>query len=233
MLDKISVILPTYNEKDNILPLIMAVHKELLSYEHEIIVVDDNSSDGTYQTVSNAKLPFVKAILREHDRSLAKSIRCGLGNASGNVFVIMDSDFNHQPKYLPFMVDSTLYYDCVIASRFVYGGNMNNPVRYILSWFFNVFVRFTIGGKITDNLAGFFVIKRKTIEALNYNDIFYGYGDYYIRLLYYLQKKNIDILQVPTVYGERMSGRGNSAFLKIFYQYSIATLKLSFRERFN
>ena len=109
MLDKISVILPTYNEKDNIMPLIMAVHKELLSYEHEIIVVDDNSSDGTYRTVSNAKLPFVKAILREHDRSLAKSIRCGLENASGKVFVVMDSDFNHQPKYLPFMVDSTRY----------------------------------------------------------------------------------------------------------------------------
>lgn len=231
MNEKISVILPAYNEKDNILHLADAIHNELADYDHEIIVVDDNSPDGTYQAVVDSGWPFIKAILRTENRGLANSIRCGLENARGNIFVVMDSDFNHQPRYLPFMINSLSYYDCVSASRFQYGGGMDNSLRMSLSWIFNIFVRLMTRRWVTDSLYGFFAINRAVIEQLNYDDIFWGYGDYCIRLMYYLQAKKMSILQFPAVNGVRRGGKGNSSFLKVFVQYTIETLKLSIKGR--
>ncbi|MEW6097392.1 MAG: glycosyltransferase [bacterium] len=228
---KLSVILPTYNERGNITLLIDAIHAELHEYDHEIIVVDDNSPDGTYEAILDLGYPFVKAILRTSSPGLANSIRCGLENANGNVFIIMDSDFNHQPKYLPFMIKALSYYECVLGSRFVYGGKMDSRIRHLLSWYFNIFVRVLTGGKITDTLYGFFAIKRNVIEQCNYDGIFWGYGDYCIRLMFYLQKYNVNILQIPVVNGKRKKGKGNCAFFRTFWQYFTETVKLAFKER--
>jgi len=222
----ISVILPCYNEKDNIIPLVEAIHKELHFCDHQIVVVDDNSPDGTYQLVVGQKYSFVKPLLRTSVPSFAKSIQDGLEAADGNIFIVMDSDFNHQPKYLPMMIHNLEYYDCVTASRFLYGGGMNGKLRQTFSWIFNIFVRFMTRRDITDNLYGFVAIKKEVIEALDYDKIFWGYGDYCIRLMYYLQEKNIEILQFPVVNGRRLSGEGNSKFFKVLYQYTLATIKL-------
>lgn len=227
----VSVILPAYNEKDNLVPLIADVHKNLTAYDHEIIVVDDNSPDGTYGAVRDLKLPFVKPILRVENRGLANSIRCGIENARGDTIVVMDSDFNHKPQYLPFMVDSLRYYDCVAASRFIYLGKMNTRRRHLLSWVFNIFVRLVVGGEITDNLYGYFAIKRDTIQKVDYDKVFWGYGDYYFRLLYYLQKDRTPILQFPAVNGQRLSGRTHSNLLKVGWQYARETIKLALRVR--
>jgi len=231
---KVSVILPTYNEKENVVELVVEIHKHLSQYDHEILVVDDNSPDGTYQALKDLKYPFVRAILRTEDRGFAKSIRCGLENATGDIFVVMDSDFNHQPKYLPFMIDSLKYYDCVTATRFQYGGRMGDreQSRELLSWWFNIFVRIMTWGQITDSLYGFYAVKRKILQLLNYDDIFWGYGDYCIRLFYYLQERRVNILQFPAVNGQRPYGNGNSNFLKVFIQYFEAVCKLAFRIRF-
>jgi dolichol-phosphate mannosyltransferase len=228
---KVSVVLPTYNERVNVVLLIEAIHRELGPREHEIVVVDDNSPDGTHQVVQALNDPAVKAVLRTSDPSLAKSIRCGLENATGSAFVIMDSDFNHQPEYLPFMVDALAHYECVSGSRFVYGGRMNSRLRHLLSWGFNVFARAMTGGQITDNLYGFIAIRRPVMERCNYDRIFWGYGDYCIRLLYYLQRDGVRVLQFPAVNGERKAGVGNSRFLRVFWKYFKEVLKLTLSAR--
>lgn len=230
-LDMVSIILPAYNEKDNLVPLIADIHKYLAAYDHEIIVVDDNSPDGTYGAVRDLNLPFVKPILRVEKRGLANSIRCGIENAKGDAIVVMDSDFNHKPEYLPFMIDSLRYYDCVVASRYLYGGGMYSRQRLLMSWAFNIFVRLTVGGQITDNLCGYFAIRRETIEGLDYGEIFWGYGDYYMRLLYLLQKDRTAILQFPAVYGPRQSGRSHTNLLKVGWQYARQTMRLALRVR--
>lgn len=227
----VSVIVPTFNEKDNILVLIDKIHQELSDMKHQIIVVDDNSPDGTYRIVCEKKYDFVKPILRMSDPGLAKSIRTGLEAADGNVFVVMDSDFNHQPHYLPRMIKNLEFYDCVVASRFVYGGLMDSRWRHILSWIFNIFVRLVTGKLITDSLYGFFAIRRSVIKKLDYDKIFWGYGDYCIRLMYYLQETEPEILQIPVVNGRRLKGQGNGRFLKVFVQYTIETIKLFLKER--
>jgi dolichol-phosphate mannosyltransferase len=91
-----------------------------------------------------------------------------------------------------------------------------------------VFVRIMTRKSITDSLYGFFAIKKEVIQKLNYDKIFWGYGDYCIRLMYYLQKDYVTILQVPAVNGERLKGTGNSRFIKTFFQYAIETLRLVF-----
>ncbi len=228
----VSVIVPTFNEKDNIVPLIEAIHKELSFCRHQIVVVDDNSADGTYRIVCDKKYDFVKPVLRTSDPSLAKSIRAGLEVADGDIFVVMDSDFNHQPSYIPRMVKNLEYYDCVSASRFVYGGRMDSRKRHILSWIFNIFVRLVTNKFVTDSLYGFYAIHRSAAKKLDYDKIFWGYGDYCIRLMYYLQEINADILQIPAVNGQRLKGDGNSRFWGVFCQYSRETISLVVRERF-
>ncbi len=226
--DLVSVILPCYNESGNIVPLIDAIHRELAFCRHQVVVVDDNSPDGTYKLVQEKNYDFVKAILRTTDPSLAKSIRKGLEEADGNILVVMDSDFSHNPSYLGQMVKNMDYYDCVTASRFLYGGKMNSRFRHLASWLFNVFVRVITRQSITDSLYGFFSIKKEVLQKLNYDKIFWGYGDYGIRFMYYLQKCGAPILQIPAVNGERLKGVGNSRFIKTFFQYTVETVRLVF-----
>lgn len=227
----VSVVLPTYNEKGNIILLINEIHKNLESYGHEIIVVDDNSPDNTFEEVKSLNLTFVRPILRIENRGLANSIRCGLEEARGDIYIVMDTDFNHKPEYLPFMIDSLKYYDFVTASRFLYGGSMDSKIRHLVSWFFNIFVRLTIGGQITDNLYGYFAAKKPVINKLDYDKIFWGYGDYYIRLLYFLQKEGASILQFPAVNGRRLSGAGRKNLVGVFWQYFGETIKLVLKGR--
>jgi dolichol-phosphate mannosyltransferase len=228
----VSVVVPTFNESGNILALIEEIHKELANVRHQIIVVDDNSPDGTFKLVNDKRFNFVKTILRTEDPSLAGSIRTGLENADGDLLVVMDSDFNHQPQYLPRMIRNLEFYDAVVASRFLYGGLMDSRARHLLSWLFNIFVRVMTGGQITDSLYGFWAIHRSVLEKVHYDKVFWGYGDYCIRLMYYLQEAKADILQIPVVNGRRLKGQSNSRFFKVFLQYTRETFRLVFRERF-
>lgn len=227
----ISVVLPAYNERENVIPLSNAIHEVIKNYDHEIIVVDDNSPDGTYNALVELNKEWLKPILRNKDRGFAKSIRCGIENAKGDIIIVMDSDFNHIPEYLPFMLASLNYYDCVSASRFLYGGKMDSKIRHYLSWIFNIFVRIMTGGKITDSLYGYFAIKKSKLEKVNFDEIFYGYGEYCIRLFYQFQKLNFSVLQFPAINGDRLHGEGNSSFVGVFKKYFIAVIKLAIKKK--
>lgn len=225
----LSIILPCYNEKENILLLITELNNVLSSHNYQIIIVDDNSPDGTFAAVSQKKYENVKIYLRDNTPSLAKSIRLGIEQADGDIIVVMDSDFNHRPEELPAMLANLNYYDCVLASRFLYGSKTDNRFRHLSSWFFNLFVRIMTRKYITDSLFGYFAIKKNVLEKLNYDDIFWGYGDYCIRLMYYLQKNKVKILQVPSVLGKRKNGSGNKRLIKTFLQYTKETIKLALK----
>jgi dolichol-phosphate mannosyltransferase len=225
--ETVSVVLPCYNEKENILSLIKAISLELEAYEFEIVVVDDNSPDGTFDLVHTSGLPRTIAYKRTSSPSLAESIRHGIEHSSGNIVVVMDSDFNHQPECLPVLLANMKFFDCVSASRFVYGGDMGNKFRHISSWLFNIFNRILTRTFITDSLFGYFAIKRDVLEGVDFDKVFWGYGDYCIRLMYYLQKEGVSILQIPGVLGQRLGGQGNTEMFKTLRQYTIEVLKLA------
>lgn len=231
---KISVILPAYREKDNLLQVVPRISKALLNQDLEILVVDDNSQDGTEEAMSGLKQDHdipVRTIVRKTNRGFAFSIREGLEQASGDAFVIMDSDGNHDPVYLPMMVANLSFYGCVSGTRFQYGGSMDSRSRFILSWLFNLFVRVVTRKYVTDSLYGYIAIRKEELAKIDFDKVFWGYGDYCIRLLYYLQTLQVTILQFPVKNGIRFHGEGNSRFFKVFIQYFMAVLKLVFKER--
>ena len=228
----VSVVLPAYNEKGNIIELIDTIREQLLpmDIEKEIIVVDDNSPDGTGRLVQNhfVENKEVKTFIRIGEKGLATAIRHGIEKTSGNIIVVMDTDFNHDPKMLPQMIKFLEYYDIVIGSRFTSGGEMYDNFRYLCSYFYNFIIRIALLTRLQDNLSGFFAIRREFLFSLDFDRIFWGYGDYFFRLLFYTQKLGVNILDVPVVYQRRKEGISKTRLLPLLVQYTIALIKLKF-----
>lgn len=245
----VSVVLPTYNERDNIVDLIVAIGRELepLAIRYEVLVVDDSSPDDTAQVVCEhfglasvgshawqgpvGEHGQVRVLVRTADKGLAKSIRHGLEQAHGSTLVVMDTDFNHDPAMIPQMVDLLRYYDLVIGSRFVMRGGMEDSLRYTLSFMYNIFIRALFRTQIQDNLSGFFAVRQARLQQLSdlFDKIFYGYGDYFIRLLLVAWRRDWKILEVPVFYILRRHGDSKTGFWRIFRDYTTAVIRLRIR----
>ena len=245
----VSIILPTYNERENICDLIDAIqsHMAATAWRYEIVVVDDDSPDGTAGTVSEryglgdgpeagaAQTAGVKAqvrlIVRKANKGLAFAIREGMQRAHGHTLVVMDTDFNHDPAMIPQMVDLLRYYDLVIGSRFVMRGGMEDALRYRLSLFYNMFIRLIFQTQVQDNLSGFFALRQERFRdmAPKFDRIFYGYGDYFIRLLLVAWRQDWKILEVPVFYILRRHGASKTGFWRIFKDYTLAVIRLRIR----
>lgn len=227
---KVSVILPTYNEKGNIIELIDIIVEQLLPMKlgTEIIVVDDNSLDNTGKLAHDhfVESKEVKVFIRTEERGLATAIRYGIEKSSGDIIVVMDTDFNHDPKILPQMIKFLEYYDIVIGSRFTVGGGMYSKFRYLCSYAFNFLIRIVLGTRLQDNLSGFFAIRRGVLFSLNFDKIFWGYGDYFFRFLFYAQKLGAAILDIPVVYPMRKTGGSKTSLPSVLFKYTTALIKL-------
>jgi dolichol-phosphate mannosyltransferase len=194
-------------------------------------VVDDNSPDGTAGLIRErfSARPEVTLVLRTQERGLATAIAAGIKEAKADWIAVMDTDFNHHPKDLPRLLEKMSEADLVIGSRYVSGGGMKTSrLRYWGSWCFNVFIRLILGSPIKDNLSGFLVLKKQVVAQLGGKDIFYGYGDYCIRLIHFARKSGFIIREVPVVYEFRLGGESKTHFVKYLVDYIRATLALRF-----
>lgn len=233
---QVSVILPTYNERDNIVGLIAALQENLIEggWQSEIVVVDDNSPDGTAQAArefaTQAQVE-VRVIERKQERGLASAIRHGIMNSCGEHLVVMDTDFNHDPTIVPQFVSQLRFYDLIIGSRFILGGGMEDRRRYWNSWLFNRFIRVLLNQPIHDNLSGFFSIRRETLLALPVETIFRGYGEYFIRLTYLARSTGMRILEIPVYYRLRRFGQSKSQFIPMIRDYTLAAVNVRFSNR--
>jgi len=230
----ISIILPSYNEASTINKLINEIISivEHEKYNYEIILVDDNSPDKTYEVVRNEFLnnPHVLPLLRTNEKGLATAILHGIQHASKDRILVMDTDFNHPPQLIPIMVRITDYFDICVGSRYIIGGGMNAPRwRNTGSKIYNLFIRTIIGSQTHDNLSGFFIFKRDILPQLKCDNIFYGYGDYFIRFLYAVQKLKKSLIEIPVYYHAREGGVSKTNFYKEIFRYTKTVLKIKFR----
>lgn len=225
---KISVILPTYNEEGNIIPLIDKVKKYLKSKIYEIIVIDDNSPDNTAKLVAEkfSKDKRVRLFIRKDNRGLATAIRYGIEKSKGNLVIGMDTDFNHNPELLPILVYQCRKFDLVVGSRYIKGGGMENRIRYYLSYLYNMLIRIILSLTTHDNLSGFFCLRKGVLGKLPFGKIFIGYGDYFIRLLYFAKKNKVSIGEIPVYYKNRVWGQSKSRFFSMFMDYSKTVIEL-------
>jgi dolichol-phosphate mannosyltransferase len=229
---KVSVVLPTYDEAGNIVRLVWAIKANIPpDWTQEILIVDDNSPDGTFDLARNAFAgdTDVKTILRTTERGLGASIRSGVEAATGDYLLVMDTDFTHRPEEIPAMLHVAQIVDFVNGSRFCPGGSMKDTAHYIASFVYNLMIRLVIRTQIQDNLCGFWVARAEQVRRLPFDEIFYGYGDYYFRLLHFAQAAGMRVVELPAQYGERQAGASKSNFYKMLFQYSAMVLKFVIR----
>jgi len=233
-MNSLSIIIPTFNEKDNILPLIKAIKDlKFSNLNYEIIIVDDNSFDGTYEKVVKkyGKDKNVKVYLRKNERGLATAILHGIKTSKNSVIIGMDADFNHPPEFISKMLEKIQEYDLVVASRFIKGGGMEEKKRYPPTFLFNWFLKHVLGFPTMDNMSGFYAIKKEKLLSLPIEEIYKGYGEYHLRLVYLAGKNNLSIKEVPVFYKRRASGKSKSNLPKMFVLYLKEAFKLRFYEK--
>ncbi len=189
--------------------------------------MDDNSTDGTIELVQKLHLshPHIRLIVRTKNRGLGLSIRDGILAAKGSIIVGMDADCNHDPQTLPLLLRGLKQHDLVIASRFMKGGGMSDSIRLLPTFFFNALFR-VLGMPIWDNTSGYYAVRKKTLEKLGIDRMYYGYGDYHLRLVAFAKKAGLQITEVPTYYKKRLGGVSKSKLVEMMYTYFLEVIRL-------
>tara|TARA_B100001121_G_C18585948_1_gene572098 strand:+ start:196 stop:903 length:708 start_codon:yes stop_codon:yes gene_type:complete len=225
-LEKILVVIPTYNESENIEKLI----QELKSLEHHILIVDDNSPDGTSKIVENLieKNNNLYLIKRESKLGLGSAYRDGFKaamNMGYEFFVEMDADFSHQTIDLQEMIKNIDKADVIIGSRYIEGGRIKgwNFKRRLLSKSANLFTQILFGYHIKDSTSGFRVYSRESLEKINFQKTKSDGYSFQIEMTYRANKKNLKILEIPITFYERREGKSkmtgriiNEAIISLF-----------------
>jgi dolichol-phosphate mannosyltransferase len=206
--DKISIIIPTYNEKDNIAPLLSRIDKALPGYSYEVLIVDDNSQDGTIEAASElAKRYPVRVLVRRNERGLATAVVHGLKAASGQIIGVMDADLQHPPEVLPDLVKAIQDgADMAVASRYIPGGGCPNwgLSRKIISRVALVISHLLLPSTraVKDPLAGFFMFRRRNVDPARLKPIGYKIS-LEVMLIGGFQK----VVEVPYIFEDRSAGQ--------------------------
>ncbi|MEO0246680.1 MAG: polyprenol monophosphomannose synthase [candidate division WOR-3 bacterium] len=208
---KVLVIIPTYNERDNIKEIIQAVLSK--GNNIEILVVDDNSPDGTSEVVKEIKSdnPRVHLIERPSKLGLGTAYVEGFKFALKNnydLIIEMDADFSHNPDDLPRLIAESENADLVIGSRYTNGISVVNwPLqRLLLSYFANLYARIVTGVPVRDLTAGFKCFKREVLEKIDLGRIHSDGYAFQIEMNFYAYELGFKIKEIPIIFIERRSG---------------------------
>jgi glycosyltransferase involved in cell wall biosynthesis len=208
-----SVIVPTYNEKENLEPL--ATQLLALPVDVHVIVVDDNSPDGTGEIAdrlageSDGRLSVIhRAGKLGLGTAYIAGFRCALSNGA-ELICTMDADFSHNPRYIPAMIEKIGQgYDLVIGSRYVTGGGTSGCTlkRKLLSWGANAFARVLLGLHAHDTTAGFRCYRREVLEDVGLDTIKADGYSFLVEMLYHVQSRGWRVGEVPIIFENRQQG---------------------------
>lgn len=229
----VSVVLATYNERENICGLIRDII-ECVQDPVEVMVVDDDSPDETWRCVEQLGDARVKLIRRVATRGLASAINRGVLESRGDVVGWMDADRCMPPTLLPVMIEKLEEYDVVIGSRYIRGGKDERaPLRVWTSRLINGLAGLVLGFGIKDYDSGFIVLRRTVFDKVSLTPT--GYGEYFIEFLYRCRKKGLTVCEMPYVFRDRTEGVSKSApnlyrFFRTGMQYAIRIFVAKFRK---
>ncbi|MCM2325888.1 MAG: polyprenol monophosphomannose synthase [Candidatus Woesearchaeota archaeon] len=220
--EDISIIIPTYNERENIGILIDKIRKYIKA---DILVVDDNSPDGTAIVAKKKK---VRVLMNKEKKGLGYAYLKGMENCRSKVFIQMDADLSHDPKDLRRFIEKIEENDMVLGSRYIKGGSIPKdwPLhRRFISIYGNRFISLFLG-KQSDWSTGYRAIRREVYEKVK-DDIkdFHGYT-YQIAFLNEARKNHFKISEIPIAFKDRTRGKS-----KLGKEYLINTIKYILKEK--
>jgi dolichol-phosphate mannosyltransferase len=223
---RVTIVIPTFNERENIIRLLSLLSKVIRA---NIIIVDDNSRDGTAEAVRSLNSPNIQVIVREKERGLGSAIRTGIQKAieNGTDYVVtMDADLSHDPIYLPAMYEKAREgFDLVIGSRYVKGGGIENwPIkRRIISWGANFLVRLLLRSPLHDNTSNYRIYSTRAAEEVLKCESADGY-EFQICAVYRVLKANLPVAEVPIIFKDREIGKSKLTTGQIYkwFKYVIS-----------
>jgi dolichol-phosphate mannosyltransferase len=210
------VVIPTYNEADNLEAIVRAALAELEPYaadDHAILVVDDNSPDGTGAIADRlaAEHDAVEVLHRQAKSGLGQAYLAGFARALGGgaQFVIeMDADFSHDPRYLPQLLDAAKDADLVLGSRYVAGGGVRDwgLLRRLISRGGGLYARKILGVEIQDLTGGFKCIRRAVLEGIDLESVRAEGYVFQIEVTYRALLAGFRVREIPIVFSDRTVG---------------------------
>jgi dolichol-phosphate mannosyltransferase len=209
------VVIPTYNEVDNV-PVLAAALWELDLPDLTILIIDDNSPDGTAdaaEKLAQANPGRIDVVRRPRKMGLGTAYKDGFYRAlaiGAEAIIQMDADFSHSPAYIPDMISRLGEYDVVVGSRYVHGGKLDERWsfgRYLLSWWANaIYTRLILGTHALDTTAGFKAWRRATLEGISLDRIHSNGYDFQVEMAYVTEKLGYRVLELPIYFEDRRIG---------------------------
>ena len=206
------VILPTYNEAGNIERMVEAVGPKL-SADDRILIVDDNSPDGTGRIADGlvAVDPRVEVLHRPGKQGLGPAYIAGFRRAlegGAGLVVQMDADFSHDPAYLPRLIAASALADLVVGSRYVPGGGITEwgAARRLISRGGSLYSRVVLGVPVRDLTGGFKCFRREVLESIELNTVNASGYSFQVEMTYRVLKAGFEVIEVPITFRERQAG---------------------------
>jgi dolichol-phosphate mannosyltransferase len=209
-----AVCLPTYNEKDNLEPMLRALG-EVLGPDDRVLVVDDSSPDGTGEIADRlaAELPFVDVLHRPRKEGLGPAYLAGFRRAladGAELVLEMDCDFSHNPTDVPRLIDEAEDgADLVLGSRYVRGGGVKNwgLVRRVISRSASVYTALFLRMGVADPTGGFKCFRSRVLETLDLDDVAAGGYVFQIEMTYRAKRAGFRVVEIPITFADRQVGR--------------------------
>ena len=222
----VSLIIPTYNERENIEPLLQRLGHVLSGLNYEVVFIDDNSSDGTAELVSSLADRYpVRVVVRKDKRGLASAVVDGLGQVSGDVIAVMDADLQHPPEVIPSLLNKIKNgADVAVASRYVPGGGCQgwSRTRRLISRGAILLAHLLLPGtrSVKDPMSGFFMFRRHAVAGVPLSPT-----GFKILLEILMVGRHRAVAEVPFIFVTRERGQSKlSARQQIDYLKHLASL---------
>jgi dolichol-phosphate mannosyltransferase len=207
-----TVCLPTYNERDNLEAMVHALG-EVLGAEGRVLVIDDNSPDGTGDLADRlaSELSYVSVLHREHKEGLGPAYIAGFHRAladGAELVLEMDCDFSHDPAAVPRLIEATLDADLALGSRYVPGGSVGNwgRGRRLVSYGGSQYARLLLGVPIRDLTGGFKCYRRRVLETIDLDAIHSKGYAFQIETTYRALRRGFRVVEVPISFVDREAG---------------------------
>ncbi|MCD6248647.1 MAG: polyprenol monophosphomannose synthase [Hadesarchaea archaeon] len=210
---KISVLVPTYNERENLPELLKRISKVFREkkIDGEVIVIDDNSPDGTGELAEELrkKYSFLKVIHRRAKLGLGSAYLEGFGLSSGQLIFTMDSDLSHDPKYLPRFIEAAKRADLVVGTRYMKGGKTIGwgIYRRLVSRGANFLAKLVIRDGVKDVTSGYRAYHRKILERIPLDKIQSSGYAFQLEMMYEVKRRGFKIKSVPITFVDRKRGK--------------------------